>query len=185
MLLVSLPAGTASAADAFTASKVQLAGEVGYGIFLGDDSDNNLYGLGFGARGGYTLGFGLYIGARFDYFLGNSTESFGTTYTNSIWGFQGELGYDIGLLDFMVLRPKLGFGAMQVLAKLCVTDGFQFLNDRCTSTSLTGAVFSMGAELPIRLGSVFTLSPEARINLWLGEGDGTAFHTGLIIGATF
>jgi hypothetical protein len=52
-----------------------VSAQFNYGIWTGDSfngQDLNAYGPGLGARGGYTLDIGLYIGANFDYFFGDN-----------------------------------------------------------------------------------------------------------------
>lgn len=162
----------AEAAEPFTKEKVQLGVELGYGILLNDGL--NGYGFQLGARGGYTLPMNLYLGARFDYFFGEKEEGgFFGSYKANNWGVVPEVGYDVGLTDIIVLRPKLGFGIMR--ARGCI-------GDLCTNT--VAGDLSFGAELPVSLGA-FTLSPEARFNFWLGEGEANALHLGLYAGASF
>lgn len=93
--------------------------DLGYGIYTGEGSDEegsvNPYGLGFGASGGYTLDFGLYVGAAFHYYLGftEKVELPGIAtfeVSGNIYKFGAELGYDVGLGPQFVLRPKLGIG---------------------------------------------------------------------------
>lgn len=107
---------TAAADPAFTANKPQVGIDLGYGIYAGDENgDVNPYGLGFGVRGGYTLDFGLYVGAAFHYYLGftEKVELPGIAtfeVSGNIYKFGAELGYDVGLGPQFVLRPKLGIG---------------------------------------------------------------------------
>ena len=83
---------------------------LGYGIDLEEESINP-FGFGFGLRGGYTLDMGLYLGAQFIYFMGESFEDPTTGMEGSInvIPISIEGGYDIDL-EAIVIRPLLGLG---------------------------------------------------------------------------
>jgi hypothetical protein len=83
---------------------------VGVAIGWGTDFENpdyNFYGVGFGVRGGYTLDFGLYLGAQVLYFLGGSNAA-GASRSEFLAGV--DVGYDIKVAP-VVIRPSLGVGA--------------------------------------------------------------------------
>src|SRR6185436_2678925 len=72
-----------------------------------------------GLHGGYTLGMGVYVGGRFDYFFGDSIGNGNI----GIWNLMAEGGYDIGIGPSMVIRPQLGLGLANVHAKVCFSLG--------------------------------------------------------------
>ena len=76
-----------------------------------DDSTLNRYGLGFGARGGVTLGGPrMYFGASFVRFLGDETEG-SKVYTVTL---DAEIGYELGLAGkLLFLRPMAALGVAQ------------------------------------------------------------------------
>jgi hypothetical protein len=157
---VALVSVTAAADPAFTANKPQVGIDLGYGIYTGDGSgeeeSNNPYGLGFGARGGYTLDFGLYVGAAFHYYLGFSEEltipfMAGTIEASgNIYQFGAELGYDLGLGPQFVLRPKVGIG-YGILASKSSFEGEE------QSGSEGGLAFTPGLQGLYSLGQAFLL----------------------------
>ena len=101
----------ANAAEPATAGKPNVGAALLYGIYTGDDNgDLNPYGIGFGVNGGYTLDMGLHVGAGFNYFLGDSTEVLGIEVETNMYQFMGIVGYDLGLMPELVLRPQLGIG---------------------------------------------------------------------------
>ena len=90
----------------------------GSGINILDDTSPSAFGFGLGLRGGYTLSFGLYIGALFDYYIG-TTETLIDTRTEPDTVFDAqfrsahlamEVGYDFKILSTLLLRPYIGFG---------------------------------------------------------------------------
>src|SRR5258708_35422202 len=78
---VSQVAAAAPARSSWTDGKFSAAGLLGYGI--GFDSTNE-DGFGFGARGGYTFPFQLYVGPSFIYYCGTSPENTVTVHTFSV-----------------------------------------------------------------------------------------------------
>lgn len=86
---------------------------LGYGLDL-ESGTGNPWGLGFGLGGGYTLDMGLYLGARFIYYLGDSATiptGLGTSISVdiNIWELGVEGGYDIAM-EKLHIRPGLGLG---------------------------------------------------------------------------
>ena len=84
---------------------------LGYGISLEDGG--NIWGLGFGLRGGYNID-EIFLGARFVYYLGESEDlptGIGSTaeITVNAWELGLEVGYDVDL-GGATLRPALGLG---------------------------------------------------------------------------
>jgi hypothetical protein len=81
---------------------------LGYGVYLGD-GDVNPYGVGLGVRGGYTLDMGLYLGAQFVYFLGESESAAGMETSFNVMTLALEGGYYIGVGP-VIIRPSLLLG---------------------------------------------------------------------------
>lgn len=97
-LLVSAPAG----AEPATANSLQLGLGFRYGFNL--KSGPNPFGLGIGLDGGYTLPSAVYLGGNFDYFFGENESDSG------LGQLAAEAGYDLGLGENFVVRPKVGAG---------------------------------------------------------------------------
>ena len=95
-----------------------LSAQFNYGIWTGDSIngvDLNAYAPGLALRGGYTFDIGLYLGADFDYFFGESKSAgfagiAGASVNANVYDFMAELGYDFWIYRSGVLRPKLGLG---------------------------------------------------------------------------
>ena len=125
LLSLTVAAATASAETPATAERGQVGAALKYGIYMGDtgESDLNPYGIGLGVNGGYTLGFGLFVGGQFDYYFGGSeeTEFAGSTleFNAKVFDFMGQVGYDIGLSPDFVLRPQAGVGLASFGGKIC------------------------------------------------------------------
>lgn len=131
-------------AEPFTRDRVQLAAAFAYGVYVGEASDviPSPYGVGIGARAGYTLNPGLYAGAEGNYFFG-ATRSFpeygDVEGSLKILHYGLVAGYDIGVSRWFVLRPALGVGAARVTAVVRV-EGLS------GDVSQTGLVVTAGAE---------------------------------------
>jgi hypothetical protein len=93
-----------------TANSLQLGLGFRYGIAMGSDSAPNLWGTGLGLDVGYTLPNGIYAGGNVEYFFGNTAEVSGFRFKGNVWQLSVEGGYDIGLGENFVIRPKVGFG---------------------------------------------------------------------------
>jgi hypothetical protein len=91
--------------------------------------------LGIGARGGYTLPQGVYIGGVFDYFLGENSAH--------LFDVGAEGGYDFKINDAMMVRPFIGLGIASVRA--CVGDVCNSASD--TFIELGGLVDYFLAQL--------------------------------------
>jgi hypothetical protein len=120
---------------AYTAGKLQLAGSLAYG------SDN--MNTGFGAQLGYTLPMNLYLGGRFEYFLGNKQTVMEVTATGHGYLFVIEGGYDFEPARNLVLRPLIGAGNMWAVAEICYPPEF---------SSAFGCVSSEGSDGFVELG---------------------------------
>src|SRR5690606_10553506 len=112
----SLPSAQAVHAASFTESKAAVAGTLGYGLYLGGAEEEipSPFGLGLGAKAGYTLASNLHLGSEVNYFFGASRRfpEYGDVEGSlRILHYGAELGYDLSLGPSWVLRPKLGVGA--------------------------------------------------------------------------
>jgi hypothetical protein len=152
-----------------------------YGIWTGD-GDTNPFGPAVGIRGGVTLDPGLYLGADFDYFFGESRNfaGLGSARVN-IYDVMGEIGYDFWLHRAGVLRPKIGLGVGVGKGTGCVGGGDFSV---CRGDSQSGFAISAGAEYLHYFGAGF-LSLEARYeNVSLDGPDPSAVILGIGLGAT-
>lgn len=93
-------------ADPATANSIQLGFGFRYGFNL--NSGTNPFGLGLGVDGGYTLPNAVYLGGNFDYFFGERASDSGLVMV------MAEGGYDLGLGENFVIRPKAGLGFASV-----------------------------------------------------------------------
>ena len=75
-----------------------------------------LYGLGVGARVGYTLPSRIYAGATFVYHFGQSKDANGVKYEGGALYPGVEAGYDLSFSNFVV-RPYAGAGLVSVKLK--------------------------------------------------------------------
>jgi hypothetical protein len=95
-------------------------GQMNGGARYGSDNLN----LGLGARGGYTLPNGVYLGGMFDYFIGeHQTLSMGGTNVTAdahMWDIGAEGGFDFSLTDTVMVRPFLGLGIAEASAEVCM-----------------------------------------------------------------
>lgn len=131
-------------AEPFTRDQVQLAAAFAYGVYVGEASDviPSPYGVGVGARAGYTFGPGLYAGAEGNYFFGASRSfpEYGDVEGSlKILHYGLVAGYDIAVNPWFVLRPAIGVGAARVTAVVRV-EGLS------GDVSQTGFVMTAGAE---------------------------------------
>ena len=116
--LVSRPATARPA----TANSVQLGAGFRYGFDL-TGASSNPWGLGLGIDGGYTLENAVYLGGNLDYFFGEDAEGDG------LFQLLAEVGYDLGLGENFVFRPKLGagFAAANSEARAAVAPGVKLM----------------------------------------------------------
>jgi len=90
---------------------------LGYGHDIGEPA--NPWSIGFGARGGYSLG-GVFLGARFVFYLGKTEDVVDPSgnpaeASVNIWELGIEAGYDLRL-GLFALRPGVGSGLASVNA---------------------------------------------------------------------
>jgi hypothetical protein len=116
-------------------------GQMNAGARYGSDDLN----LGLGARGGYTLPNGVYIGGMFDYFIGQSASmtSGGTSASASahMWDVGAEGGFDFALTDAVMVRPYLGLGIAESSIEACID---QIGGPMCTSGSVSDSFLEVG-----------------------------------------
>lgn len=115
---------TLLAGDAFALGPVTIeaGGKVGYATSPSSVSGApNPLGIGLGGRAGLVLGDHYYLGGSLMYYLGGSEQrtvlapgtnsnvnTISLNTTTLMYG--GELGYNIGLLDLLTIRPQVGVG---------------------------------------------------------------------------
>jgi hypothetical protein len=108
----STPGFSASAlfGAGFNSSKIQTDG--------GTDLDQSvgLYGLGLGARLGYTLTSRIYVGGTIVYHLGQTKDDKGVKYEGGVLYPGVEAGYELGVGP-VLLRPYAGVGYVAVKLK--------------------------------------------------------------------
>lgn len=134
---------------------------LGYGLDL-EDGSGNPWGLGFGLGGGYNLD-QIYLGARFVYYLGESTDVtvLGMTFesTANIWELGIEGGYDVDL-GGAVLRPGLGLGVASFSVE---TNG--------VSASDTNLYIAPGVGVQFDVSDSIFLGAEARFQMIFADPD--------------
>jgi opacity protein-like surface antigen len=135
----------------------------------------NQLGIGLGARGGYTFVNQVYLGGAFEYFTGERrSRDVGTTHTSGrtgVWLGSIEVGYDVGLLRKVVLRPWGGLGLGWTHGKSCeTTPGVS----TCATTTQSDSAFALGVIGVYALGP-FLFGPEIR---WL-----VASKSSFVVGA--
>lgn len=163
-LLVALPS---FAGEPATQGSVQLGLGFRYGAEL-NDGDLNPWGAGLGFNGGITLpAIPIYVGGNIEYFFGEKQESAGISLKSNVWQITAEGGYDIGLGDRLVLRPKLGLGPATARAEACYLG-------TCSSDSSTKLAILPGATFMVFL-PVLSLSFDARYEIVTSDPTAKAF----------
>lgn len=166
--------GATSAAEAqrrygghATEGAATLSLNLGYGFRVTDegnlDDDANPYGTTLGARGGYTLDGGLYLGGLFNYFWGEEVGDEDTGGHLNQASVAADVGYDIGVGDNIVLRPLAGIGVTILSGEVCVLG--QCADDQSDPYWLVAP----GVDLLVSLGEIF-VGGEARY-LWLPDDE--------------
>lgn len=176
-MMFSIPA---VAQTPFTQEKVSASARVMHGFNLQAGSLNP-YGLGLGARGGYTLDNSVYAGASFDMFFGTSKSVLGNNTDADHWQITGEGGYDLALgQDALVLRPLAALGLAQHGVGYCFEE-----DGTCGYSRETLLVLGFGANLMYDLGGFF-LGGDTRFNWVLADVDeSTSISLGVLAGMTF
>ncbi|MGD8863584.1 MAG: hypothetical protein PVI30_26455 [Myxococcales bacterium] len=139
---------------------------LGYGISLEDGG--NLWGLGFGVRGGYNID-EIFIGARFVYYLGEDPVN--------LWELGIEGGYDLAVGDNLTVRPGLGLGLANVTVDIPTIAGFGG-----GSASETYFYIAPGASLLYDINEKFFIGGEGRFQLVLSDPDSVKAITLLVNG---
>ncbi len=138
--LVAVPA---MANEPASANSVQIGVGFRYGFEL-EEGDFNPWGPGIGVSGGYTLPQAVYLGGNFDYFFGETVDDpvLGEV-SGNIWQLMAEGGYDIGLGEYFVIRPKAGLGFASLNSEVCV-EGFPCQDESETKFAIApGATFML------------------------------------------
>lgn len=176
----------AQAQDApFTSEKATVSVGLGYGLYTGDEleADFNPYGLGFHARGGYTLPMNLYLGGLFEYYLGATEDLPGGEVSANIYQFVFEGGYDIALGPTAVIRPVLGLGYSTVSVESCVEiPGFA---SGCNDNSESDFAIAPGAVALLDFGSVFGTASARYNHIFVEDGNADAILLGVGVGMAF
>jgi hypothetical protein len=121
------------------------------GLLLGNGFEDP-YKLGFGARGGVTLPFSLYVGGTFVYHLGTTESTAAGDFTVNAFYFGPEGGYDIDVGP-LTIRPYLGLGYVNVRA---ATPDVCALGVCASGSNSTGKLaFWPGATALVGLGGLF------------------------------
>ncbi len=161
-------AGGSSDSDDSGSDKIELS----LGPRFGSDVHQR---LGAGARAGFGLSGGFYLGAMFDYYFG-STEArelnnASGEVTKSSWTFMIEPGFDVIVIDDILIRAFVGLGTTSVRIESTLFD-----------TDVTDRNFTaeVGALMHYDLGFVF-VGPEVRGMF----GDGNEIVGGVHVGTEF
>jgi hypothetical protein len=151
---------TSAWAGPATANSLQIGLGFRYGIEM-NDGDFNPWGPGIGASVGYTLPIiPIYVGGNFDYFFGGSVEAGGFKTSGHVWQLMAEGGYDVGLTDLMVIRPKLGLGPASMSTEVCAMS--------CSSDSVTKFAVAPGAAFML-FTPVIKLALDLRYDIILAD----------------
>jgi opacity protein-like surface antigen len=145
-------------AEPATSNVLQFGAGFRYGLEL-EEGDFNPWGPGLGLQVGYTLpAAAIYVGGNFDYFFGDTLDVGGVELSGNIWQLMAEAGYDVGLGEVVVLRPKIGVGFASLNAETCIDPG------GCTDDSSTDFALAPGATF-ILLTEKFSLSLDVRYDM--------------------
>jgi opacity protein-like surface antigen len=139
-----------------TAKPISLGLFAGYGISLEDGQ--NPWGVGLGLRGGYNLD-QIYLGARFIYYLGESTSTPLGDASVNLWELGLEVGYDLPA-GGLTIRPALGLG----LDNVSVDAGFG-------SASKAYFYLAPGASALFDISDNMFLGVDARLQLVFADPD--------------
>lgn len=127
----------------FVDNPTGLSAAASMGVGLGE-----AYGLGFGARAGYTIPARVYFGALFGYHLGTTAETMGVSVSNRTWHIGPEAGYDFGIGKKLLLRPVAGLAFAFNKQSTDIGGG-------TTSDTATRMYFAPGASLVYPVGNFF------------------------------
>jgi hypothetical protein len=160
-----------AAAPSFAAA-TEGALQLGLGFRYGkelNDGDLNPWGTGIGLEGGYTLPvLPVYVGGNAEYFFGGTLDAPGGNVDANVWQLSAEGGYDFGIGDHLVLRPKLGLGFAHLSEETCIdTLG-------CQSDGDSKPLLAPGAKLML-IFSRFELAFDARYAIVTSDPTSKAF----------
>jgi hypothetical protein len=174
-LATILFAAPSFAGDAATEGALQIGLGFRYGAEL-NDGDFNPWGSGIGLEVGYTLPvLPIYVGGNAEYFFGSEQIAGGVKLDGHLWQLSAEGGYDFGVGDHLVIRPKLGLGFATPSVETCL-DGFG-----CQKNSDTKGLIAPGAKF-ILMFSRFELSFDGRYAVVLSDPTAKAFIFSVGIG---
>lgn len=148
--------GTAVAAE--ESGKLGAEGLAGYGI-------NEKFGVGLGARAGYTFASGFYLGASYVYHFGITNPTPWGDAVYRIWLAGGEIGYEFPI-GGVVLRPNVGLGPAGYTSTRCMPPVANV--GGCTQTSEMLFAVWPGGSLLLPVGLV-VLGVEVRSDIVFGE----------------
>ena len=162
------PAGGGAAAAAPAAGSpggisVAALGGMGFkSVDTGGGESLNVYGVGVGARGGYTLpGMNIYLGAQFIYHLGASKDVGVGKVENKILFYGVEAGYELPM-GGLTLRPSIHVGQAKYTAKATIS----FLGQsQEVDASETRFALSPGATLLYGLGGSLFVGADFRYHI--------------------
>jgi hypothetical protein len=102
----------------------------------------------------------VYLGGNFEYFFGDSSEALGVKVNANILQFSLEGGYDIGIGQSFVIRPKLGVGLAHLASSVegCPPEL------GCTGNPETKAALAPGATF-LFYAKQFSLALDARYDV--------------------
>jgi hypothetical protein len=146
-----------------TASSLQLGLGFRYGAML-SDGDLNPWASGLGLDFGYTLPNAVYLGGSFEYFFGTEQQLLEATLSSHLWQLSAEGGYDFGLGDSFVIRPKVGVGVAGVAWTFEGCPG----DETCESINQTKAAILPGATF-LFFASKFSLALDVRYEMVLTD----------------
>lgn len=174
-LVIALWAAPCLADEVPTEGALQFGLGFRYGVEL-NEGDLNPWGTGIGLELGYTLPeLPIYVGGNVEYFFGGTLDSPLGEIDSNIWQLSAEGGYDIGLGEHFVLRPKLGLGYAYVSSETCITGG------DCSSDSDGKPLIAPGAKFMFFL-SKLQLDFDARYAIVTSDPSAKAFIFSIGIG---
>ena len=160
LALGCLTAASGARAEAATRGAFQIGAGFRYG-FEQNEGDVNPWGSGLGLDLGYTMENSVYLGGSFEYFFGETSTVLGSEISNNVWQLSAEGGYDVGLGESVVIRPKLGLGLASLMVDGCVAGV-------CEDKAEKDFMLAPGATF-LLLTRSFSLSVDARYAMIVAE----------------
>jgi hypothetical protein len=171
---ICLLSTAARAGSPATANAIQGGAGVRYGIET-NSGDFNPWAAGFGANAGFTLPMAIYVGGYFDYFFGREAEVEGVLTRGNVWDLMAEGGFDVGLGDIWVLRPKVGVGAARLSVETCQIDL------QCSKSAQVDVALAPGATF-LLVTRYFKLAFDVRYDLIFADTTTSAVVLSLGVG---